>query len=139
MKKIFRFVIVAFSLLLVLMPVKVFGKWEKKITHEELQNEQVYKDEIKRVQEWRMEGLLKEGTFSFLDKMSACFTGISSWDAYDHARECLRIVREVPNAKLYIKTQSTCFGLGSERVYYSYFKPVGGDVSCAPSPLEYPW
>ena len=139
MKKFLKLISVVFSVLLIFATVKVFGKWEKHFTHAELQNEKVYQEEVKRIQEWRMEGLLKEGTFSFINKMSSCLTGISSWDAYDHAKECLRIVREVPNSKLYIKAQSTCLGLGSERVYYSYFKPMGGDVSCAPSPLEYPW
>lgn len=139
MKKISKFFISIFSLFLIFAPTKVFGEWDKTITHAELQDEKVYKAELERVKEWRMEGVLEEGFFSIFNKLGVFLTGMSSHDAYDYARECIKIVKRTQGAKLHIKARSTWLGLGSDEISYNYSNPEGNNTGRSPSATEYPW
>ena len=139
MKKISKFFIAIFSLFLISTPVKVFGEWHKIISHTELQDEKIYKAELERAKEWRMEGVLRENFFSIFNKLGAYLTGMSSHDSYNNARECINIVKRTKGAELHIKAKRTCLGFGSDKISYTYSSPEINHVEGSLSPTEYPW
>lgn len=140
MKKLFKICSIIFGLFVLCSCVSVSGSWQKDFSYADLQDEKIVKAEIKRAEEWRLEGLLGEGTFNIFDKLGSSISGISSKSSLNHARECIRIVQKNKGAQLHIKMHGKWLGLGPDRVYYSYTNPNGSDYgSEKPDEVYYPW